>query len=747
MSTSLDGNVLDQVGRPVPGALVYIYDQDGDLAPLTDALGVSATNPVTAGEDGYWSAFVAEEGYYTFRYFWAGRQRLIAANQIAGRTPLQQVEGSAEAAALSRDQAADLVLPANIFVDVAQATAEAGLSEGTYFKLVDSSTGNATVYRRDAVGSTELYGEVTKSALGSPVGSAFIGHSRGSGGTLADALNDLYVTPELFADNVGDGTPDDLAFELARNEGLPIALGAKSYALESPLALRTNQELYGMSQKSTLVGVGPSDTQFIIETIGFPSATINTLVDPVLVDPYVSTVKMASQANFSIGMIFVLHDPVVDKFEVNVVEGFAADGQSIVTKWPIAQPFPVPSRVLVRRGDFITDTRVRNLRLAGRGGGVRCLYTDSFTAQDLVLDNLTYIGISAEGGIGTAILRNKIDKVGASGVGFRVSRQASCIGNTVRRGPQSDESFTAYYSCSHILFAENQTAQPVFGGGELPAGGAGNSFLLDIRCSQIAIVNNTCEGSATYQVLVTGSLSGEDPGTFFGCRDIIIEGNTLGRANLGHIKVEGQSKRGSIAGNTCSTVTDALDPILPGTPSTASIRVMEDCSGWSIGTNAISGAAGMEVEDRQVSPGKRYATRMGVGTTVPYGTFDVRGSHTVTSQDFIAGSQGTALAIGLGAASGNTYGQINVGTNGDNDVSHLALMAFGGGVGVGRTSAVSGGLLEVNGRLVQNVSPEAPTLAVSGDMAPHLVDNATLRFHVRGMDGVTRPFTLTADAP
>jgi hypothetical protein len=108
---------------------------------------------------------------------------------------------------LVRDQAADLVLPANIFVDVAQADAEAALAEGTYYKLVNTSVGFATVFRRDAVSSTRLYDEITKAGLESDEGASRIGFKQSGGGAIARTLDDKARETISVTDfgAVGDG--------------------------------------------------------------------------------------------------------------------------------------------------------------------------------------------------------------------------------------------------------------------------------------------------------------------------------------------------------------------------------------------------------------------------------------------------------------------------------------------------------------------------------------------------------------
>lgn len=82
----LDGNVKDQNDVPVGGALVYIYDDNG-LASLTDSMDEPVENPVTTSDDGYWEAWVLDDAWYTLKYFWGGRLRLIEANIRTGDLP------------------------------------------------------------------------------------------------------------------------------------------------------------------------------------------------------------------------------------------------------------------------------------------------------------------------------------------------------------------------------------------------------------------------------------------------------------------------------------------------------------------------------------------------------------------------------------------------------------------------------------------------------------------------------------
>lgn len=158
MKFQLDGNVTDQIGVPVAGALIYVYDLDGDLAPLLDATDQVAQNPVVSGEDGYFSTFVTEEGFYTLRYLWAGRERYVQANVIAGRSPILRVETAASFAE-------EFSGPAYASI----AAGEAATSEGQFFRvpIADTDPEEYTRYRRTAGGSVVAAPLATTIALAS----------------------------------------------------------------------------------------------------------------------------------------------------------------------------------------------------------------------------------------------------------------------------------------------------------------------------------------------------------------------------------------------------------------------------------------------------------------------------------------------------------------------------------------------------------------------------------------------------
>src|SRR3546814_10984421 len=105
---------------------------------------------------------------------------VVQDGETKGINPAVHLAYIALGAELARDQAADLVLPQNIFVDVALGVAEAAVPVDTVFKLVDSGTGLAQVRRRTGGGAAHLYSEATTAALSPPAGAAMLGTADGS---------------------------------------------------------------------------------------------------------------------------------------------------------------------------------------------------------------------------------------------------------------------------------------------------------------------------------------------------------------------------------------------------------------------------------------------------------------------------------------------------------------------------------------------------------------------------------------
>jgi hypothetical protein len=77
---------------------------------------------------------------------------------------------------------------------------------------------------------------------------------------------------------------------------------------------------------------------------------------------------------------------------------------------------------------------------------------------------------------------------------------------------------------------------------------------------------------------------------------------------------------------------------------------------------------------------------VGIGTTAPLSTLDVRGLTSLATTDYVTGSAGSLLQLYKGAATGNTYSALQAYTTGGLVYGNITLNALGGSVGIGTTS-------------------------------------------------------------
>lgn len=91
------------------------------------------------------------------------------------------------------------------------------------------------------------------------------------------------------------------------------------------------------------------------------------------------------------------------------------------------------------------------------------------------------------------------------------------------------------------------------------------------------------------------------------------------------------------------------------------------------------------VQERMVA--KDANGNVGIGTVNPGSRLDVRSAIWVASPDFVLGSAGSVLTMGLGAASGNTYASFDSHTGGGTAFGNVVFHPTGNGhVGIGTTS-------------------------------------------------------------
>lgn len=171
---------------------------------------------------------------------------IVQGGQTRRINPADHLAYIALGAELARDQAADLVLPQNIFVDVDLAEAEAEVEEGTVFKVIDTSTGMADVRIRSAAGSDLLYQEATAAALAAPFASGNLGHDDGGDNAVPSTvgwhLRQMPIDPRSYG-AVLDGVADD-AIPLRRCFAAAAATGRSVRIPKGKTLLFTDQSTF-----------------------------------------------------------------------------------------------------------------------------------------------------------------------------------------------------------------------------------------------------------------------------------------------------------------------------------------------------------------------------------------------------------------------------------------------------------------------------------------------------------------------
>lgn len=178
MAYSLERTVKDSDLVPISGAQVYVYDQTGALANLVTSGDAPTGNPLTSDSLGYAPVFVAVQGYYTLKYFWGGRLRLVETQAVAGAAPLDVAISSAQSSAAS---AALSAVYAEAMTGPTYASTALGLAattEGQAF-AVDAGGGLVSIYLNSAGTAVLQRTLATTAYLASSAGAGAIGLADG----------------------------------------------------------------------------------------------------------------------------------------------------------------------------------------------------------------------------------------------------------------------------------------------------------------------------------------------------------------------------------------------------------------------------------------------------------------------------------------------------------------------------------------------------------------------------------------
>jgi hypothetical protein len=150
------------------------------------------------------------------------------------------------------------------------------------------------------------------------------------------------------------------------------------------------------------------------------------------------------------------------------------------------------------------------------------------------------------------------------------------------------------------------------------------------------------------------------------------------------------------------TATPGLDLHI-STSDTPAMRYEQTSAGgftaqtWDIGANEanffvrdVTGGSRLPFRIRPGAPTSSIdisaAGNVGMGTASPTQKLDVRGTLRVANTDLVISSAGSFLDVSLGAASGNTFAQLQGFTGGGVSPADLALNPIAGNVGIGTTS-------------------------------------------------------------
>lgn len=209
-----NGNYVDENGKAVEGAEVYVYNKDGTTATLTDTDDQPITHPVITDQEGNY-AYRAADGYY-LEHVWFGKRRVRIENGIFIGDPN-----------LSLQLANEAVIIAAQAVDGQVAAAEAAATEATTKANEADAARAAAVVAKEAAEAAETGAEA---AYTSAQAAALAATALSAGRVFASTAAGISGTVDTNPFMVPDGSTGNLALWL-NVSGVATAVGTPQFVM------------------------------------------------------------------------------------------------------------------------------------------------------------------------------------------------------------------------------------------------------------------------------------------------------------------------------------------------------------------------------------------------------------------------------------------------------------------------------------------------------------------------------------
>jgi len=373
---------------------------------------------------------------------------------------------------------------------------------------------------------------------------------------------------------------------------------------------------------------------------------------------------------------------------------FSGAGTLTMTQGTTVRAFSALSSVYAFNGSAVgTITHLAGLRIC---------FPDNVGSAVNITNNYALLINDQTTGTGTVTYTNRwgIYQEGASDLNYVAANLL--IGSTVNNGAALQVTGNGYFSGNVGIGTTNPTrALTVLGKGQFTSTSATNEiYLADVNTTTI---DNQWIGSVGNNIII-GAGGSE--------RMRITSGGDVGigtTSPAGKLNING--------------ISSGISLRMDHTGSYSAFLAYINNTDY-IGIDNLAGAmaiyAGSSERMRITSTGN-----VGIGTITPYSKLDVRGGAILrTTSDFVAGSTGSAISLNLGANTGNTFGSIVVGINGDTVSGNTVLSQFGGNVLIGTTTDTAGyklqtaGNLYLEGNIFSNTTLVYPKIIMGGIVNP-----------------------------